>query len=170
MAEPFIGEIRIFGLNFPPRGWAGCDGQLLNIAQNTALFSILRTTYGGDGQTVFGLPDLRGRFPTHFGAGPGLSNRVLGQPTGTETETLTSAQLPSHTHPLSTSVSSATADLKSPEGNVPASVADDPPYAAATDTPNVQSGNTGGGQSHPNMPPFLSLNFCIALTGTFPSE
>src|SRR3712207_3315813 len=112
MSEPFIGEIRMVGFNFAPRGWATCDGQLLSIAQNTALFSLLGTTYGGNGQTTFALPDLRGRAALHQGQGPGLTNRVIGEASGTETVTLTTNQMPSHSHGVN--ANSGEAGTKSP--------------------------------------------------------
>src|SRR5688572_5350285 len=122
MSEPFIGEIIMFAGNFAPRGWAFCSGQLLSIAQNTALFSILGTTYGGNGQTTFALPDLRGRCPVHQGQGPGLSNYSLGQVGGTESVTLIASQLPPHSHTVACSANDANLGL--PEGNFPGTTAD----------------------------------------------
>lgn len=178
--NPFIGQIQMFGFNFPPRGWATCDGQLLSIAQNTALFSLLGTQYGGDGRTTYALPDLRGRFPLHMGQGPGLSNYTIGQRAGVETVTLLANQLPAHTHPLSASVSvpctNAAGNADSPVGKVPAASATDENYAA---TPNGAmaafniTGNTGpntGGQPVPIIPPYLCINFSIATQGIFPSR
>ena len=118
MSEPFVGEIRMFAGNFAPRGWAYCDGQLLAVSQNDALFSLFGTIYGGDGRTTFGLPDLRGRFPIHAGQGPGLSNRRLGSKGGAETVTVTANQLPSHTHPIKGTNDNATAS--DPAGQLPA--------------------------------------------------
>ena len=182
MAEPFIGEIRIFGFNFAPRGWALCNGQLLPIAQNTALFSLLGTTYGGNGQTTFALPDLRGRASIHFGQGPGLTDREQGGAGGEESVTLTTAQLPAHTH--AANCRSTSADAQDPSGKVWATVFEHTPHphthipgvdAYQAGAPNAQMspsaiGNTGGSQSHDNMPPFLVLNFCIALEGIFPAR
>ena len=168
MSEPFLGEIRIFGFNFPPRGWAQCQGQLLPISPNTALFSLLGTTYGGDGRTNFALPDLRGRVAMGDGTGSGLSARTLGQKVGEESVTLTTAQMPSHNHSLH--AASEQANQSKPGGN---ELAGGTFYhAVATDTVMAGSsiGNTGGGQGHPNVQPSLVLNYCIALTGTFPSR
>ncbi len=173
MAEPFVGEIRIFGGNFAPAGWALCGGQLVQVNQNQALFSLIGTLYGGDGRTTFGLPDLRGRFPLHAGSGPGLAPRNIGARAGDETVTVTQAQLPPHDHePFRASAGiGSTVD---PVGNVPASPVSgdlysgedlDNPLAFATDAVIA----AGGGQQHDNMHPFATLNFIIALTGTFPS-
>jgi len=168
MSEPFLGEIRIFGFNFAPRHWATCDGQILPINQNQALYSLLGTTYGGDGRTSFALPDLRSRTPVDFGSAEG--NYTLGQKSGEETHTLTTAELPSHTHLPNSS--SATGDLPAPANNVWA-LASAQPYtsSAATDNMNAAAiSNTGGGQAHENMAPYLVLNICIALQGIFPSR
>jgi microcystin-dependent protein len=172
MSEPFIAEIRIFAGNFAPRNWAFCNGQLLPIAQNTALFSLIGTTYGGDGRTTTALPNLQGRAPMHPGNGPGLSQRRLGQSGGTSTVTLTSAnQLPNHDHALQ--ASRAAADQTAPEGNLPAVAVEDV-YGDATDLKEMSSAAlapTGGGfTAHNNMQPYLGLNFIIALSGTYPSR
>lgn len=175
MSEPFIGEIKIVGFNFPPRSWADCDGQLLPIAQNTALFSLLGTMYGGDGRTTFALPDLRGRFPMHEGTGAGLTPRNHGQKSGTETNTVSVQQMPSHSHPGSLHSSTEEGDRTDPTGAYPARP-EDPvqPYAGTSGgtmaSDGVQIGNSGGGQSVNNMPPFLVLRFVIALQGIFPSR
>jgi microcystin-dependent protein len=175
MSEPFIGEIKIVGFNFPPRNWASCDGQLLSIAQNSALFSLFGTYYGGDGRTTFGLPDLRGRFPMHYGSGPGLTPRTIGQKSGAENETLTVAQLPSHSHSGTVAVSTAEGDRTSPSGAYLARP-EEPvqPYAGTTgDTlgaGSVQTYNTGSGQTFDTMNPFIVLNFVVALSGIFPSR
>jgi len=185
-AEPFIGEIAMFAGNFAPRNWAFCDGQLLSIASNTALFSILGTTYGGDGRTTFGLPDLRGRVPVSPGQGPGLSNYTLGQKTGVEDVTLSAAQMPNHTHGASTIVtanaSPAEGDAASPGGKVWAkSGQGDPDYAgydaaiaAAMAAEAVSASTTiaaaGGGTSHTNVQPVLGIYYIIALFGIFPSR
>ncbi|AKF79208.1 Microcystin-dependent protein [Myxococcus fulvus] len=173
MSEPYIGEIRMFAGNFAPRGWAFCQGQILSIAQNTALFSILGTTYGGNGQTTFALPDLRGRYPMQPGQGPGLSPRTLGEQGGSETVTLISTQMPAHTHSLN--VSSQQGDTETPVGTVLA--ADNAGaifnYRAAPidGTMNPAAiGVAGGSQPHNNMSPFLCINFIIALEGIFPSR
>ncbi|MDA1264809.1 MAG: tail fiber protein [Planctomycetota bacterium] len=169
--EPFIGQLMLFGGNFPPRGWAQCDGALISIAQNSALFSILGTTYGGDGRTTFGLPDLRGRVPVHHGNGPGLSSYNLGSKGGTETVTLTTAQMPSHAHGVA--CSEGQGDQAVPAGHVPApSRSADDIYGSAKNK-QMDSGmitNTGGSQAHENRMPYQTLNWCIALVGVFPSR
>jgi len=170
MAEPFLGEIRIFGGNFAPVGWALCDGSLLPIAQNTALFSILGTTYGGDGVRTFALPDLRGRVAVSFGQGPGLSPYQQGQAGGAESSTLTTAQMPSHTHSVGASQTPTTAD---PKGAVPAKTADPRVYSAAPDGTTMNGamiGATGGGQPVSILQPYLVINYIIALQGIFPSR
>ncbi len=168
--EPFIGQIIMFGGNFAPRGWALCDGQLLSIAENSALFSILGTTYGGDGRTTFGLPDLRGRVALHEGSGPGLSPRPLGSSGGSETNTLSINQLPSHNHQVALPVKEE-GDTDNPAGN---SIAGDGTNAFGTTTDGIlgatATGNTGGGQSVNNMPPYRVVNYIIALVGLFPSR
>jgi len=171
--EPFIGQILMFGGNFAPRGWALCDGQLLSIASNSALFSILGTTYGGDGRTTFGLPDLRGRIAMHPGNGPGLSSRNLGQSGGSENHVLTVNQMPVHDHPVSVPASSAEGEAGQPGGaNLAAGEFPALPYGPSSDT-NLQSfntGNIGAGQSFSMVNPFRCVNFIIALTGVFPSR
>lgn len=191
--DPFIGEIVMFGGNFAPRGWAFCDGQLLSIAQNTALFSILGTTYGGDGRTTFALPDLRGRAPIGPRRGPGLSDYRLGQRGGTETTTLNITQLPNHSHSAAftqTSGISTTpavadeANSDDPSNNKPAipsisgtnkaysNASADTSLAngTATVTGNVTIANTGGQQPFNHMDPYLAVNYIIALVGIFPSR
>lgn len=170
MSEPFLGEIRIVGFNFAPRGWALCNGQLLAISQNSALFSLLGVTYGGNGQTTFALPDLRGRAPLHYGQGPGLSDRTPGERSGTETVSLISSQMPLHNHPVTASTESATA--KSPAGAVPAFTSAPAYVPAPIDTTMAPQmvGPAGGGQPHENMQPYLVVNFVIALVGIFPSR
>lgn len=166
-AEPFIGEIMIFAGNFDVRGFALLNGQLLSIAQNTALFSILGTTYGGNGQTTFALPNLQGRFPMHFGQGPGLSPRSLGEQAGQETVTLLSSQMPAHTHNALASSAPGTTDA--PSGAYPARPASSiPTYGGSPDVAMGAGGAAGGGQPHDNMPPYLALNFQIAVQGIFP--
>jgi microcystin-dependent protein len=167
--EPYIGEIRMFAGNFAPRGWALCDGQLLPISQYTALFSILGTTYGGDGRTTFALPDLRGRTPIHAGHGPGLSSRALGQQGGEENHTLTLSEIPPHAHSLRGD--SRVASTDSPSNAAPARNAGGiPSYGDSLDV--TMNGNaiqsTGGGLPHNTMQPYLTVNFIIALQGIFP--
>lgn len=171
MSEPFVGEIRMFAGNFAPRGWAFCDGQLLAVSQNDALFSLLGTIYGGDGRTTFGLPDMRGRIPIHAGHGPGLSERRLGAKGGAEKVTLTVNQLPSHTHPLQ--ASTELAQQASPQGNVLARTLTFDLYRQATPTSSMASSSitgTGGSRSHTNLMPFLCIHFIIALVGIYPSR
>ena len=171
MSEPFVGEIRMFAGNFAPRGWAFCDGQLLAVSQNDALFSLLGTIYGGDGRTTFGLPDMRGRIPIHAGSGPGLSDRRLGAKSGSETATVDVTQLPAHTHSLA-STNSVTEG--NPAGNVVADTgtkniyADD--AAPALNFSSSASQAVGGSQSHSNMMPYLCINYIIALFGIYPSR
>lgn len=170
MAEPFIGQIVMFGGNFAPRSWALCNGQLLSIAQNSALFSILGTTYGGDGRTSFGLPDLRGRVAMHPGNGPGLAGRSLGQKGGTQTTTLTAQNLPPHSHAMRGN--SGQPDESNPEGGFPANsgATGEDLYAATGNVNMGTTGNVGNGASFSNEPPFQCVNFIIALQGTFPSR
>ena len=171
MADPFIAEIRIFAGNYSPRGWAFCNGQLLPIAQNTALFSLLGATYGGDSQSTFALPDLQGRAPMHPGQGPGLSPRSLGEQGGVESVTLLEQEMPQHTHPLRGVA--APANATSPGGGAIAQAGDGthlfggaPGASMAPDT----GGGTGGGLPHTNMQPFLTLNYIIALQGVYPQR
>jgi len=170
VSSPFLGEIRMFGFNFPPVGWALADGQLLPIAQNTALFSLLGVQFGGDGVTTFALPDLRGRMANHQGPGPGLSNRVVGATGGAETVTLTTAQMPNHTHQLVANSTSAT--TKHPAGTALAEAGERIYAPAPNDTAmNAAAiGHAGSSQPFGVLPPFLTLNFCIALQGIFPSR
>ncbi len=169
--DPFIGEIQWFAGNFAPRGWAFCDGQLLPISSYTALFSILGTTYGGDGRTTFALPDVRGRVIVHEGAGPGLSSRRLGEEGGTETETLNTNQMPSHTHTLR--ANSGPSSEVSPTNNVLASPGRTRLYESGDANTNMNSSSvaaSGGGLSHNNMQPYTTLQCIIALEGIFPSR
>ena len=173
MSEPFLAEIRIFAGNFAPRGWAFCNGQLLQVSQNTALFSLVGTTYGGDGRTTFGLPNLQERAPMHPGRGPGLTSRSLGQKGGQTTVSLTAAQMPSHNHILQGSIQSA--DSADPDGAVLGSSAplEDRQYSTQTQQAAMHPsalGTAGGGQAHNNMPPYLVMNFIIALVGLYPSR
>lgn len=172
MSEPFIAEIRIFAGNFAPRGWAFCDGQLLQIAQNTALFSLVGTTYGGDGRNTFGLPNLQGRAPMHPGRGPGLTPRQLGERSGSESVTLTGAQMPAHTHTMRATNSPAAS--RDPAGNALARSRGGSAYRS--DAANLESmdasalPSVGGGQTHNNMQPFLAMYFIIALQGLYPTR
>ncbi|WP_350334596.1 phage tail protein [Coralliovum pocilloporae] len=171
MSEPFVGEIRMFAGNFAPRGWAFCDGQLLATSQNDALFSLLGTIYGGDGRTTFGLPDMRGRIPLHQGTGPGLSPRRLGSRSGSETETLTTNQLASHSHDLNANTAQATDTA--PQGKILAQGVGVNFYNPSD--PNVSMApsaitQTGGSQRHTNLMPTLCVNFIIALFGIYPSR
>jgi microcystin-dependent protein len=176
MAEPFIGEIRIFSGNFAPLGWALCQGQLLPISQNTALFSIVGTMYGGDGVQTFALPDLRGRAVLGVGQAPGLSPYTQGQAGGAEKQTLTAAQLPTHSHPVT---ATETPSTTSPKGAVPANTQGPTPgaapkvYGATPDGTTMNSamiGNTGGNQPFSILQPYLVINYIIALQGIFPSR
>jgi microcystin-dependent protein len=170
MADPFVAEVRIFPFNFAPKGWAFCDGQILPLSQNTALFSLLGTTYGGDGKSNFALPDLQGRAPMHPGQGPGLSLHDLGEVGGSETVTLSESEIPSHSHAF---VASARDAIKrTPAGQLLAKGVGVQVYATPT-APMVSLdfaalAPAGGDQPHNNMQPFLALNFCIALQGVFP--
>ncbi len=171
MSEPFIGEIRMFGGNFAPRGWALCDGQLLAISQNDALFSLLGTIYGGDGQNTFGLPDLRGRVVVHQGTGPGLTPRPIGQKSGVESVALTEAQMPSHSHAPQGSAAAANAGA-GPAGSVMATTAINVYGDGTPDQPMAAAGiaTAGGSQPHTNMAPFTCVNHIIALVGIYPSR
>lgn len=165
MSQPFIGEIRLFGGNFAPVGWAFCNGQLLSISQNATLFTLIGTTYGGDGQTTFALPDLRGRLPVHQGG-----SFAIGQPGGAESVTLTATEVPAHGHALrATSVDGTSADPTN------AIWAESDARTYSTSAPNATMhatalGAAGGGQAHSNMMPFVTLSFIIALEGIFPSQ
>jgi microcystin-dependent protein len=170
--DPYIGEIRMFAGNFAPVGWAACNGQLLPINQNMALFAILGTTYGGDGVTTFALPDLRGRVPMHAGNGPGLSPRVLGEMSGSETNTLTISQMPAHNHTVNAVV--ADGNQNSPESSYPANTKVlDKEYSSATPSAIMNPGMigiAGGGQPVNNVQPYTGLTFIIAVNGIFPSH
>ena len=171
MADPFVAEIRIFPFNFAPKGWAWCDGQLLPLSQNTALFSLLGTTYGGNGKSNFALPDLQGRAPMHPGQGPGLSLHDLGETGGSETVTLLESEIPSHSHSMRADAADAGED------RIPG-----PTETLARSTGGLLYGNAaslvpmsfnalapaGGDQPHNNMQPYLTLNFCIAMQGVYP--
>jgi microcystin-dependent protein len=173
VADPFLAEIRIFPFNFAPKGWARCDGQLLPLSQNTALFSLLGTTYGGNGKSTFALPDLQGRAPMHPGQGPGLSLHDLGETGGSETVTLLQSEIPAHSHSVSTSISDANVGVATNQqlatgigvglfaaANAGALVSMAPQALAPA----------GGDQPHNNMQPYLTFHFCIALQGVFPQR
>lgn len=174
MSEPFIAEIRIFAGSFAPRGWAFCNGQLLPVSQNTALFSLIGTTYGGDGRTTTALPDLQGRAPMHPGRGPGLTARRLGQRGGVEAVTLTEAQMPNHKHTAQSFPSPG--NRPGPQGNSYATVIGATPYIGGSPPPNLTAlspqalQSAGGGRAHDNLQPFLAINFIIALVGLYPSR
>ncbi len=173
MAEPFVGQIIMTGFNFAPRGYATCDGQIIPIAQNTALFSLLGTTYGGNGQTTFGLPDFRGRLPLHQGQGPGLTPRTMGESAGSESVTLIQTQMPAHVHPMMAFQGQGDAPL--PEGNLIAGSNQTGTSIFTNVAPNtamspMSVGTAGGSQPHQNMQPFLVISFSIALQGIFPSR
>ena len=171
MSNPFIGEIRMFGGNFAPQGWAFCDGTLMQISQNDTLFNLIGTTYGGDGQNTFALPDLRGRVPIHQGTAAGLSTYVIGENGGVETETLSTTQIPAHRHGLL--ANPAPGALSGPSGS----------YFGASSSLALYSGNSpnaslnaaalsngGGSQPHDNLQPFLCVSFIISLFGVFPTR
>ena len=173
MSEPFVGEIRMFAGNFAPQGWAFCDGQLLAVSQNDALFSLLGTIYGGDGRTTFGLPDMRGRLPMHAGTGPGLSPRRLGAKFGAENVTLTVNQMPSHTH--SVGGNNVAGSSSSPSGYFAKDVSNSNLYinslsSTRTSMSSNMITNSGGSGSHTNLMPYLCVNFIIALYGIYPSR
>ena len=175
MSDPFIGEIKIVGFNFAPTGWTFCDGQLLSIAQNSALFSLIGTYYGGNGTTNFALPDLRGRAPMHRGSGPGLSPRTVGEVLGIEYNVLTTDQMPNHTHGAHLACATTEGDRSDPTGAFVART-EEPmqPYAgsggATMAAGSVQIDPAGGVQPVYNMPPSLVMNFVIALVGIYPSR
>ena len=172
MADPFVAEIRIFPFNFPPKGWAFCDGQLLPLSQNTALFSLLGTTYGGNGKSNFALPDMQGNAPMHPGQGPGLSLHDLGEIGGSETVTLLESEIPSHSHALMASNEDGVQGTLTPGTTLSTSVGGKL-YQTTTNSNLVMMNPSalapaGGDQSHNNMMPYLTLSFCIALQGVFP--
>jgi microcystin-dependent protein len=173
MAEPFIAEIKMFGSNFAPNGYAFCNGQLLSIAQNTALFSLLGTMYGGNGVTTFGLPNLQGRFPMHWGSGAGLSTRTIGEMSGSESTILTLSQLPAHSHAVNPAAHAGEGQTALPSGNYPAA-GEEPtkPYGPSGDTTLGAFNSSATGNSSPVsfMPPFLCVSFIIALVGIYPSR
>ena len=175
MSVPFVGEIRMFGFNRVPSGWFACNGALISIAEYDVLFALLGTTFGGDGQSTFAVPDLRGRVPLHMGQGPGLSNRPLGAVSGTESVTLTQPQMPAHTHTLS--VSSGVATLETPAAAaLPGAVSGETFYVTDTNGATALAmealavTSSGGNQAHENCMPTLTVQYCIAWAGVFPSQ
>jgi microcystin-dependent protein len=171
MAQPYVGEIRMFAGNFAPAGWALCAGQLMPIAENDVLFQLIGTTYGGDGQETFGLPDLQGRIPLHQGASPGTQNYVIGEEAGVESVTLTLQQMPVHSHVFT--VSSSPGSASTPVGNVPASPPVAKIYRAGTPSDPFPANliqPVGGSQPHDNLMPYLCINYIISLFGIFPSQ
>lgn len=174
MTEPFLGEIRMFSGTFAPRSWALCEGQLVAISQNESLYSLLGTTYGGDGRSNFALPDMRGRLPVHYGTGPGLTERRIGQRSGRESALITIRQLPGHTHGLM--ASNAAGDNVEPTGRnlgTPGSPAYGPRSSKAAKNvtlADIAVSAVGGGQAHDNMMPALCINFIISLAGVYPSR
>lgn len=175
MAQPFLAEIIWFAGNFAPRGWAFCNGQILSIAQNTALFSLLGTTYGGNGQTTFALPDFRGRVEVGVGSGPGLPAVVLGEQSGTPTVTLNITQIPAHTHTVLEGANTTDGNpnaTKSPANNYPGYSDSAPLYATGSNAnmAPLTCGIAGGSQPHNNMQPFLGMNYIIAIAGVYPSR
>jgi len=169
--DQFLGSITLVGFNFAPVGWAFCNGQLMAINQNQALFALLGTQFGGDGQTTFALPDLRGRVPVHQGQGAGLSNYVMGEVLGSESVTLTTQQIPAHTHTVAPGASSGEPTTDRPDGAYPSANG----YYSSSATSGVTMpaptvSNVGGNQPHSNIQPVLALNFIIALEGIFPSQ
>jgi microcystin-dependent protein len=169
MADPFVAEIRIFPFTFPPKGWAFCNGQILPLSQNTALFSLLGTTYGGDGKSTFALPNLQGRAAMHPGQGPGLSEHVLGEMDGQDTVTLLQSEIPVHTHAINASQGDGLE--RTPKGQLLATGIGISQYqtpGALTNMSQSAVSAAGGGQPHNNLQPYLTMNFNIALQGVFP--
>lgn len=175
MSTPFIGEIRMFGFGRTPVGWQACDGSLLSISENDALFALIGTTYGGDGQNTFAVPDLRGRLPIHQGQGPGLSTYIIGQVAGTENVTLLPTQMPAHTHALSAATAASTS-ITPGTAMLPGAVSGDSFYVntiagntAAPMSPQML-GNAGGTQPHENCMPTLTVQYCISTQGIYPQQ
>jgi len=171
MSSPFVGEIRLVGFNFAPAGWAFCDGTLLPISENETLFNLIGTTYGGDGQTTFALPDLRGRVPVHVGQGPGLQSYQIGESFGVESVTLNVNQIPAHTHGFAPGASSGEQTTNRPDNAYPSAggyYSTAPTTGVTMPAPTVA--NAGGSQPHDNIQPVLGINFIISLFGVFPSQ
>jgi microcystin-dependent protein len=169
--DPFVAEIRIFPFNFAPKGWAFCDGQILPLSQNTALFSLLGTTYGGDGKSNFALPDMQGNAPMHPGQGPGLSLHDLGETGGSDTVSLLESEIPSHSHALMAQNNPATSQTPAPSVGLARSVtvlAYNPTTSPVVVMADQTVAPAGGDQPHNNLMPYLTLNFCIALQGVYP--
>jgi microcystin-dependent protein len=170
--DPFVAEIRIFPFNFAPKGWAFCDGQLMPLSQNTALFSLLGTTYGGDGKSNFALPDLQGNAPMHPGQGPGLSLHDLGETGGSETVTLLESEIPSHSHTLQAQTTPANLEVGAPDRSLARSAGGfaykQSPFTNLVSMAPEALTPSGGDQPHNNLMPYLTLNFCIALQGVYP--
>jgi microcystin-dependent protein len=176
MGEPYLGELRIFGFSFAPQGWAYCDGQLMSIAQNTALYAVIGTTFGGDGQTTFALPNMQGNAPMEWGAGTGLTPRSIGEVLGTASVTLTTQQIPSHNHMFyGATAGDPTQYQAAPTNQAQISAASPGQVYSATPLPPVPFsqkaiGGAGQSQPHDNLQPLLVLNFCMAMVGLFPSR
>lgn len=172
MSDPFLGEVRMFAGTFAPVGWELCNGQLISIAENDALYNLLGTTYGGDGVNTFGLPDLRGRSPIHQGSAGGLTPRVLGSMLGVETVSLTAAQTPAHFHPVHAFSTAGTVNIPTGASWAAASTGENQ-YSQSNPNASMAANSTtivGGGQPHENMSPFLAVSFIIALQGIYPSQ
>lgn len=170
MSQPFVGEIRMFAGNFPPNGWEFCSGQLMSIAENDTLYNLIGTTYGGDGQVTFGLPDLRGRLPVHQGTGGGATY-LQGEKGGVEAVTLTTQQIPGHTHPLL--CTTTVGNLPGPENALPAECSTGSIYQSSAPSPSMAAASVspaGGSQPHDNLQPFLCVNYIISLYGIYPSQ
>ena len=167
MSEPFIAQVTMFAGNFSPRNWSFCNGQILSISQNSTLFSLLGTTYGGDGRVTFGLPDLRGRVPMHWGSGPGLTPRVIGEKGGSEAEQLSVSHMPAHSHFQRGAEEDA--DSADPGGNVCATTSGNV-YHGTADANMGATTNVGNSQAHDNIQPFQCVSFIIALAGMYPSR
>jgi len=176
MSDPFIGEIQIYGFNFAPANWAYCNGQLMSVSQNTALFSLLGTTFGGDGRTTFALPNFQGQVACGQGNGPGLTPRVQGETFGSATATLSYDQMPAHNHSMRIfTQSDSTKRFGTPANGSAAMVPGlghpfTPAVTSTTSLPSTMIGTTGGNGAHPNMQPYLAMNFCICLSGQFPQR
>ncbi|HEV7642881.1 MAG TPA: tail fiber protein [Pyrinomonadaceae bacterium] len=168
MSQSYIGQIQAFGFNFAPRNWAFCNGQIMSIAQNTALFSLLGTTYGGNGQTTFALPDLRGRSSMHYGQGPGLSNYTIGEQAGQEAVTLITTEMPAHTHALNAASGGKLNNVPAANNFGGANIYTNAALDSVLDPATI--GTAGGSQPHQNMQPYLVLNWCICINGIFPSR
>ncbi len=172
MSSPYVGEIRMFGGSFAPQGWAFCNGALMQISENDVLFNLIGTTYGGDGQQTFALPDLQGRVPIHFGSGPGLSTHTLGEQGGAESVTLTTQQIPAHSHPIVADDNNASTTATDPTNHLYGNTTPNQIYSNKIGAlqPMLTMTNAGGSQPHSNQQPFLTVTFIISLYGIFPSQ